>query len=172
MLAIDGSSFLKVIDKKKTLHIRRPKPYLLMFVSFVGLDGFYLLLSTQLIADLTPEWSGGSTCHLLSHIYAKTPFCCIETVANNTLNRWRVVVFDRLWANAPPTLKKAFSLTNVYEKWWIHSLLISSTPLLPRATSIYDRPKQVCGVFWCFPGQLLNLSNLSIQHHLCLYDCI
>ena len=49
-----------------------------------------------------------------------------------------------------------------------HCFLISSTPLLSHATSIYDRPKWVCDVFWCFPGQLPNLSNLSIQHHLCL----
>ena len=26
--------------------------------------------------------------------------------------------------------------------------------------------------FLCFPGQLLNLGNLSIQHHLCLYNHI
>ena len=26
--------------------------------------------------------------------------------------------------------------------------------------------------FWCFPGQLQNLGNLSIPHHLCLYDRI
>ena len=40
--------------------IWRPKPSLLMFASLVTLDGFHLLLSTQLTADLTPEWSGGS----------------------------------------------------------------------------------------------------------------
>ena len=64
--------------------IQKPKPCLQMFASLVTLDGFHLLLSTQLTADLTPEWSGGSKFHPLSHIYAKTPFCCIETVANNT----------------------------------------------------------------------------------------
>ena len=26
--------------------------------------------------------------------------------------------------------------------------------------------------FWCFPGQLPNLGDLSVQHHLCLYDWI
>ena len=36
----------------------------------------------------------------------KTPFCCVKTVANNALNRRRVVVFDWLWANAAPTLNK------------------------------------------------------------------
>ena len=31
-------------------------------------------------------------------------------------------------------------------------LLISTTSLVSHVTSIYNRPKQVCGVFWCFPG--------------------
>ena len=151
--------------------IHRPKPCLLMFASLVALDGYHMLLSTQLTADLTLEWSDGSMFHLLSHIYAKTPFCCIETVANNALNGRRYVVFDRLWTNIAPTLNTGFSLTNVHTKWRIHCLLISSsTPLLSHTTSIYDRPKRVCGVFWCFPRQLPNLDKLSVQHHLCLYD--
>ena len=127
----------------------------------VTLDSFHLPLSTQLTGDLTQEWSGGSMFHSLSHVYTKTPFCCVETVANNTLNRQRVIVFARLWANAAPTFNAAFSPTNVHAKWWIHCLLISATPLLSHATSIYDQPKLVCGVCWCFPGQLLNLGNLS-----------
>ena len=106
----------------------------------------------------------------VSHIYAKSHFCCVETVANNVLNRWRVLVFDQLWANATPTLNTAFSLTNVHAKWWIHCLLISSTPRLSRATSIYDRSKRVCGFFCCFPRQLPNLGDQSVQHHLCQYD--
>ena len=95
-------------------------------MSLVALDSFHLLLSTQLTATLTPKWSGGSMFHLLSHIYAKIPFCCVETVANNALNCWRVVVFVFvLWASMVPTLNAAFSLTNVHVKWWIHCLLIS-----------------------------------------------
>ena len=41
---------------------------------FIVLDGFHLLLSTQLIANLIPEWSGGSRFHSLSHIYTKNSF--------------------------------------------------------------------------------------------------
>ena len=92
------------------------KACLLMFASLVALDCFHLLLSTQLTTDLTSEWSGEFIFHLLSHIYAKTPFCCVETVANNALNRWRVVVFDQLWANAAPTLNTKFLLTNFIQK--------------------------------------------------------
>ena len=44
------------------------------------------------------------------------------------------------------------------------------TPLPSHATTVYDRPKRVCEVFWCFPGQLPNLGNLSVQHHLYQYD--
>ena len=139
--------------------------------ALVALDGSHLLLSTQLTTDLTPKWNEGSMFNPLSDIYMKTPFCCIETVANNTLNHWHIV-FDRLWANVAPTLITAFLMTNVHAKWWIHCLLICSTPLPSHATSIYYWSKQVCGVFVCFSGQLPNLDNLSLQHHLCLYDHI
>ena len=146
--------------------IQRPKLCLLIFASLVALDGFHLLLSTQLTADLTLQWRGGSMFHPLSHIYAKTPFCCVETVAINALNQWHI--FDWLWANVAPTLNTTFSLTNVHAKWWIHYLLISSTLLLSHKTSVYDWPKRVCGVFWCFLRQLPNLGDLSVRHHLCL----
>ena len=118
------------------------KTCLLMFAS----DSFHLLLSTQLTADLTLEWSGGFMFHPLSHIYAKISFSGIETVANNALNCWHIVVFDQLLANAAPT----FSLINVHAKWWIYCLLISSTSPLSHTTSIYERPKRVCGVFGVF----------------------
>ena len=85
----------------------------------------------------------------LSHIYVKTPFRCVETAANNSLNRRHVVVFDQLWANAAPTLNTTFSLTNFHPKWWIHRLPISSIRLLSHATSIYHRPKRVCFCFVC-----------------------
>ena len=129
--------------------IRRAKPCRLMFASLVALGGFHLLLSTQLTADLTLEWSSGFMFHSLSHTYAKTPFRCVEIVANNALNRRRVVVFDWLWPNASLTLNIVSSLINVHAKW-MHCLLISSILLLFLATSIYDRPKWVCGGFFFF----------------------
>ena len=120
-----------------------------MFASLVTLDGFHLLLFTQLTVDLSPEWSGGSMFHPSSHIHAKT-FFCIEIIVNNALNHRCVVVFDRLWANIAPTMNTAFSLTNVHAKWWIHWLLILSTPLLSHATSVYNWPKQVSRIFGVF----------------------
>ena len=146
--------------------IQRPKPCVLMFASLVALDSFHLLLCTQLTANLTPEWSGGSMFHPLSHIYAKTPFCCIDA-----LNCRYTVVFDQLWTNVAPTLNAAFLLTNVLTKWWIHchTDIFNSSAI---STSIYDWPKWVCGVFWWFTSQVANLDDLSIQHHLYLYDHI
>ena len=79
--------------------LRRQKTCLLMFASLITLNGFQLLLSTQLTAELTPEWSSGFMFDPLSHIYVKNFFCCIETVANHILNLRRVVVFPSLWAN-------------------------------------------------------------------------
>ena len=109
-----GNQWTKYLAHPK---IWRPKHCLLMFVPLVALDGFHLLLSTQLTASLTLKWSGGSMFYPLTHIYAKTPFCCIETVANNTLNLQHIVIFDQLWANVAPTFNTAFSLTNFHAKW-------------------------------------------------------
>ena len=87
-----GNQWTKYLAHPKK---RRPKHCMLMFVSLVALNGFHLLLFTQLTTDLTPDWSGRSMFHPSSHIYTKTAFCCVETVAKNALNRRRVVVFDR-----------------------------------------------------------------------------
>ena len=139
-LLSQGNQWTKYLVHPK---IRRSKPCLLMFGSLVTLDNFHLLLAIQLTAILTLEWNAGSMFYPLSHIYAKTPFCCIETAANNCQY---IAVFDWLWENTAPTLSTSFSLRNVQAKWWIHCLLISSTPLLSYATSIYDQPKGV----WSF----------------------
>ena len=61
LLLSQGNRWTKYLAHPR---IWRPRPCLLMFASLVALDGFYLLLSTKLIADLTPEWSGGSMFHL------------------------------------------------------------------------------------------------------------
>ena len=141
-----------------------------MFVSLVALDGFHQLLSSLLTADLTPEWGGRSLFHPLPHIYEKTLFCCVETIANNVLNRRRIVVLDRLWAKAAPTLNTAFSLTNIHAKWWIQCLLTSSTRLLSQATSIYDQPKRVVEFFGIFRDNCWIWATLSVQYHLYLND--
>ena len=147
--------------------IQRPKPCLLMFASLVALDSFHQLLSTQLMANLTLEWSGGSLFHPLSHINSKTPFCCIETVANNTLNHQHVV-FDRLWANFKHNFlidKCSCKMVNILPSDIFNSSAISCNFNLQSARmSLWS--------FWCFLRQLPNFSDLSVQHHLCMYNRI
>ena len=135
-----------------------------MFVTLIAFDGFHLLLSTQLTADLTPEWSGGS---IITYLCKKLLFVALKQL-QTTL--WIidallflidcVQIWHPLWTQLP------------HAKWWILCFLMSSTPLLSNATLIYDQSKWDCRIFLCFLGQLPNLGNLSIQHHSCLYDHI
>ena len=74
----------------------------------VCIFGHFGWLSPAAFHSADCRFDSGSMFQPLSHIYTKTPFCCIETVANNALNCWCVVVFDQLWANAAPTLKHNF----------------------------------------------------------------
>ena len=155
-----GNRWTKYLVHSK---IQRPKASLLMFDT---LDGFHLLLSAQLTADLTLKWSGGSMFHPLSYIYAKTLFCCIETVAT-------VWITDALLflINCEQTQHPFWTQLSHWQIF-MQNVEYTSTPLLSHATSIYNQPKWVCRVFWYFLRQLPNLGNLSIQHNLCLYDCI
>ena len=149
----------------------RPKPCLLMFASLVALNGFHLLLSTQLTADLTLEWSGGSIFHPLSHIYAKTPFCCVETVANNTklLTRccfWSTVSKHSTHFEHSFLIDKcSYKMMNTLPSDIFNSSAISCN------FNLRSTKTSLCN-FWFFLGQLPNLGDLSILHHLCLYDPI
>ena len=63
----------------------------------------------------------------------------------------------------------AFTLNTAFSLWWIHCLLISSTPLLSHATSIYDRPKWVLVFFRTtdeFGWPECSASLVSVQPHL------
>ena len=63
-----------------------------------------------------------------------------------------------------------FMQNDEYTAFWYLQLLCYLTQL------IYDGPKRVCaGFFFCFVlfcllRQLPNLGDLSVQHHLCLYN--
>ena len=99
---------------------------------------------------------------IVTHLRKKPFLLCWNSCKQRTESstRW---CFDRLWANAAPTLNTAFSLTNVHGKWRVPCLLISST------LQFTIDQNEFC---FFFLGQLPNLGNLSIQHHLCLYDCV
>ena len=150
-----------------------------MFASLVALDGFHLLLSTQLTV-LTPEWCSRSIFHPLSPIYAKTPFCCIETVANNALNCQWLVVFDWLcqeqWiigTNGERESRKSaqshplwtqllhwqmFMQNGEYTAFWYLQLLYYLTQL----QFTIGQNELVEVFFLCFPEQLPNLGNLAL----------
>ena len=143
-----GNWWTKYLEHPK---IRKLKPCLLMF---------YLWLL----------WTAFTGCCPLSRqpVYAKTTFCCIETVANMALNRQCVVVFDRLWANVAPTMNTAFTLTNVSAKWWIH---LPSDIFNISAILCFFNLQSAKTSLWSFlVFQLPNLGYLSVQHHLCLYN--
>ena len=141
--------------------IRRPKPCLLMFASLVTLDGFHLLLSTPLTAGLIPEWSGGSMFHPLSHIYPKTLFCCVETVANN-VDALFLIDCEQTWHSLWTQLShwQMFMQNGEYIAFWYFQLLCYLTQLQ------FTIGQNDFVEFLCFLGQQPNLSDLSVQHHL------
>ena len=140
--------------------IRRPRPCLLMFGLLVTLNNFHPLLFTQLTANLTSEWSGGSMFYPLSYNYAKTSFCYVETVANNALNHGRVIVFDQtrypLWTQL--SYWQMIMQNGEYTAFWYLQLLCFLTQL-----QFMIGQNEFVEFLWCFPGQLPNLCDLSVQ---------
>ena len=150
--------------------IRKPKLCLLMFASLVALDGSHRLLSAQLTADLTPKWSCGSMLHPLSHIYAKK---LLYFSWNSGKQHSESSTLCCLWSTVTKrgiSFEHSFFNWQIFMHWWIHCRLIFSTPLLLHATSIYDWQKRVNGFFFYFLGQMPNVCDPSIQHHLCLFN--
>ena len=156
-----GNQWTKYLAHPK---IREPKLCLLMFASLLALDGFHPLLSTQLTADLTLEWSWRSMFQPLTHTYAKT-FCCYEKL-QTTL--W---IFDALLflINSEQTRNPLWTQLS-------HCKIVNIVPTDTFNPSAISRnfnlrlAKTSACRFWYFPGQLPNLGDLSVQHHLRLYD--
>ena len=71
----DGSSFLKIIDEQNTFPKYGGQNLACWCLHFlVTLDGFHLLLSTQLTVHLTPGWTSGSMFQPLSQMFIKNCF--------------------------------------------------------------------------------------------------
>ena len=141
-----------------------------MFASLVALNAIYPLQSTQVTTDLTSERSSGSMFHPLSFIWAKTLFllrrnsfkqlsesptrCCFWlTVSKHCTHFEHSFLIEKCSCKMGNTLPSDI----------FHSSTISRDFNLRSAKTN----------FWCFfyfPWQLPNLSDLSVQHHLCLYD--
>ena len=138
-----GNQWTKYLAHSK---IRKPKACLLMFASLVTLDGFHLLLSTQLTADLTLEWSGGSMFHPLLHIYAKLLFVTLKQL-QSMLWIVNVLLFFIDYEQMRHTLWTQLSHWQIFMQngeytafWYLQSY----------STSIYNRPKRACRVFFVF----------------------
>ena len=110
-------------------------------------------------------------CFIHCRIFTKNSFCCVERVADNSLNRRHVVIFDRLWVNTATTLNTAFSLTNNSCKM-VNTLPsnIFSSSFVSHNFNLRSVKTSLRRFFLCFPGQLLKLSELSVQQHLYLND--
>ena len=172
--AIDVPSLLKVIDEQSTLRIPKYGGQNLTcwclrlwslwtaFTCCYPLSWLLICLRSDVV----------DPCFIHCHIFIpKLLFVALKQLQKGSESSMCCCVWltvSKRWTH----LNTAFLLTNVHAKSWIHCLLISSTPLLSSATSIYIRLKRVDEVFWCFPGQMPNLGDLSVQHHLCLYKCI
>ena len=173
IFAIDGSSFLKLIDEQNTLHIPKYRSQnIACWCSHLWLLWTAFTCCCPLSWLSIWPWSEVvDSCFIHCHVFTQKHFCCIETVANNALNRQHIV-FDWLWANTAPTLNTAFSLTycsckianTLPSDVFNSSAILHNFNLQLTKTSIWS--------FWYFLGHLPNLGALSVQYHLCLYDHI
>ena len=150
--------------------IRRSKPCLLMFASLVALDDFHLQLSSQLTIDLIPEWNGGSMFHPLSHIYAKIFFASLKKLQTTPWIADVLFLIDCEQTQYPLwTLLshwQIFMQNGKYTAFWYFYLLCYLTQIQ------FTIDKNEFVDFLSFPGQLLNLGDLSVEYYLHLYDRI
>ena len=138
-----------------------------MFASLIALNSFHLLTSTQLTTNLTLEWSGGSMFHPLSHIYAKTPFCCAETTfwivdallflidcSKSSTHFEHSFLVDKCVCKMVNTLS-----SDIFDS----SAISRNFNLLSVKTSLWS---------FFFSRTTAESSNSAVQHRLCLYDHI
>ena len=107
-----------------------------MFASLVTLDGFHQLLSTQLTADLTQEWSGGSTLHPLSRLHKNSILLCW----NSSKQRFESSICCCFWS----TVSKCGTNSE-------HSFLID---------------KCLCKIVNTLPSDIFNSSAISCNFNL------
>ena len=136
--------------------IRRPKPCLLKFASLLALAGFHLLLSTQLTANLTREWCGGSMFHPLSHTYRKKKlFFCVETVTIERSESLTCFLIDCEQTRLPLSTQlshwQMFMQNDEYTAFWYLQLLFNlwsvkmnlwNFLVFSRSTAEFGQPKR------------------------------
>ena len=164
IFAIDGSSFLKIINEPCTSQNTEAKT----LPADVCVFGRFGQLSTDAVHSMDCWFVSRVKCwiHISSIVtyLRKSSFLLHWNTFKQRSESSTHCCFWSTVIKSASNLNTAFSFSNVHAKWWIHCLLISSAALLSHTTSIYDWLKRV------FLGQLPNIGALSIQHHLCLYD--
>ena len=138
---------------------------------WVTLDSFHLLLSTQLTADFDSRvkwWLYVSS--IVTYLHKNSFLLCWNSCKQRSKS-----LTHCFWS----TVSKCgthFEYSFLIDK--CSCKMMNTLPSDTFSSSAISRnfnlrlSKQVSGVFWCYSGQLPNLGDLSVQHHLCLYDCI
>ena len=169
-----GSSFLKVIDEQNTL--RFPKYggqnyacwYLILWLLWTPFSWCCPLNDSRFNSGVTwwidvssivtclrknsflLHWNSCKQCSKLS-----TRCCFWSTVSERDTHFEHSFLIDKCLCKIVNTLPSDI---------FISSAISRNFNLRSSKTSLWS-----C---WCFPGQLPNLSDLSVQYHLCLYDCV
>ena len=161
IFASNGSSFLKVIDEQNTLCILKYGGQNLVCWC-LRLWSLWTAFTRCCPLRWLPIWLWSEVmnpCYIHCHIFT-------QKLLFNALNP-RCVVFDRLWVNAAPTLNTAFfhwqmfMQNGEYTAFWI-----SSIPLLSHTILIYNRPKQIWGVFLVFTGTAAKFEKKCLYNHI------
>ena len=173
IFAIDGSSFLKVIDEQNTLRI--PK------YSGQNLACWFLclwLLWTAFSCCCPLSWlliwlwsEVVDPCFIHCHMFMQKLLLVVLKQLQTTL--WIVNTFlinceqtqHPLWTQLSHW--QMFMQHDEYTAFWYLQLLCYLMQL-----QFTIGQNEFVEFFWCLPGQLPNLGYLSVQHHLCLYNCI
>ena len=152
---IDGSSFLKVTDEQNTLRIQKYGD-----VYVFGRFGWLPPATVHSAADLTLEEVVDPCfihCHIFTHKLLfvalkqlQSMCCCFWLTVSKCINH-----FEHSFL----TDKCSSKMVNTLPSDILNSSAISCN------FNLWSTK-----VFWCFLRQLQSLGDLSIQHHLCLYD--
>ena len=172
IFAIDGSSFPKVIDEQNRLCIPKYRGQnlacwclclWLLWTAFTCCCplGWLLIWLQNEVVD---------PCFIHGHIFTQKLLVVLKQL-QTTLNRRHLFLIDceqtqhSLWTKL--SHRQIFMQNGEYIAIWYLQLHCYLTQL-----QFTISQNKFVEFFWCFSGQLPNLGNLSIQHHLCLYDHI
>ena len=173
IFAIDGSSFLKVIDEQNTLSILKYRGQNLACWC-LHLWSLWMAFTCCCLLSWLPNWlwsevvdPGFISCHIFTQ---KLLFIALKQLQTMPLiiNMFLFLIDCELTRHPLWTQFshwQIFMQNDEYTAFWYLQLLFYLTQL-----QFMIGQNKFVGFFWCFPGQLPNLGDFSVQHHLCLYD--